>query len=128
MAVTITFLSATQYHAFYLVQHDGAAGDTATITNSGGATPDMLTDIDADSSIGQMVGTAVTNDVGAEALLRYAVPGTMSFVGPGTAFTAGQWGARVFHNAGKAEISCRGEAGVQSDIILCLQRNHSSAT
>lgn len=44
MAISVTLVSAGRNSLRYLLTQDGAAGTTATITATGAATPDLLTD------------------------------------------------------------------------------------
>lgn len=45
MAVTATLVHASANRLRYLIAHDGETGDAVTIGNTGGATPDLLTDL-----------------------------------------------------------------------------------
>jgi hypothetical protein len=55
MAITVSLVEATPDRLMYLASQDDQAGASVTIPNVGGATPDLLTDI-------QGVGTAAVPD------------------------------------------------------------------
>jgi hypothetical protein len=116
MAVTATLVRATDYRLFYAISHDGAAGDTAIISNAtlqadAGGRPHLL----------KVLQTAVVSDAEA-VLLLMGGGGSVVRITPGKeAF----WSVDAQNSGGLAQIEVSGQAGTINDGILELQVLHT---
>lgn len=66
MAITFALVEATPYRLRYLATHDGAAGNSATIPNAAGATPDLRTD----APVGQPIRAITSAAAASQAVAR----------------------------------------------------------
>jgi hypothetical protein len=116
MAVTATLVRASKYRLFYAISHDGAAGDTLTISNA-----TLQADADGREHILKVLQTAVQNNAEAVQLL-------MAGVGAVTRITSGKlvlWAVDAQETGQLADLLIEGEAGTINDGILELQVLHT---
>ncbi len=116
MAVTATPIHATDYRLFYSISHDGAAGDTYTISNAA-----LQAAASGHPNVLAMLQTPVASDLEAVLLLVGGAQGVARITPGKLAF----WSLDAKANAGLAEIEVTGQAGTVNDGILELQVLHT---
>jgi hypothetical protein len=116
MAVTATFIRATDYRVFYAISHDGAAGDTVTITNA-----QLQAAAAGHPNVLAMLQTPVSSDYEAVVLLVGGARGVARVTPGKLAF----WSLDAKNNGGLAEVEVTGQAGTINDGILELQVLHT---
>lgn len=130
MAITVTLITVTPHRLVYRCNQDGAAGTTAQITNTGGATPDLETDADAlrGSPIDDHVTTTVANlgqarDLFLTGAARGRSQGGLLHLTPDD---ENVWGATISLNGTRGEIDITGATGAASEMFLEVLTLHST--
>ncbi len=113
MAVTAILVRATDYRLVYAIQHDGAAGDSLTITNA-----TLQADAAGKPHLLKVLQTTVADDAAAVTLLM-AGQGTVARITPGQLV---HWSIDAQENGGGlAEIIIDSEPATVNDGLLELQ-------
>jgi hypothetical protein len=113
MAVTAVLVRATDYRLFYAIDHDGAAGDSLTVTNA-----TLQADAAGKPHLLKVLQTSVADDAAAVGLLMAGV-GSVVRITPGTQYT---WSVDAQENgANLAQLVIDGEPGQINNGLLELQ-------
>jgi hypothetical protein len=113
MAVTVSLVRATDYRLFYSIDHDGAAGDSFTITNAA-----LQADAAGKPHLLKVLQTSVADDAAAVGLLMAGV-GAVVRITPGTQYA---WSVDAQEDgANLADLIVDGEPGQINNGLLELQ-------
>ena len=131
MAITFSFKFRTPLRAVYLATRAAGGLTAAAIPNSGGASPDLLTDIPDDKSpLAQLVRTAVANNTAAQALLQESGTARISVMPKSGAGT--NWAIRGVEGGGRPSVTVEydatngvdgNDAYVEIQFVPALQRS-----
>lgn len=132
MPLTFTFIGATPNRAVYKIT--SVSGGSGVITNEGAATPDLSTDIPANTPIGAYLRTAVATDAAGQTLIHYntrfkaVVRGSTSILNSDTSYFTIQ--ARQSATSGLAELVVNSQSVVAANApegVLELELYHTIA-